>query len=169
MASENAISAVSRTLVWLLVQSGPGPEYGLSEADFVLVQADDLLRRRPQRGISVLLHRVSLNVVQRDQAPRRRGLENVPRSLPLELHYLIIPWAASAELQHGLLGWTLRFFERCASLGEDLLNQCSPGSFGPEESVPLLADPPEPALEAFVRAGLVLPPSAGLVARVLMS
>ncbi|GAB4177743.1 MAG: hypothetical protein OHK0026_05260 [Rhodocyclaceae bacterium] len=169
MASENAIAAVSKSLVWLLAQGGPGPEYGLAEADIALVQPDELLRRRPQRAITVLLHRVSLNVSQRDQTPRRRALEGGPRSLPLELHYLVTPWAASAELQHGLLGWTMRFFERCPSLSEDILNQVWPGSFGPEESVPLLADPPEPACEALARAGLVLPPSAGLVARILMS
>lgn len=169
MASENAIVAVSKSLVWLLAQGCPRQEFGLSEGDFVLVQAEDLARRRPQPGVSVLLHRVRLNIAQRDQSPRRRGLDDVPRALPLELHYVITPWAQNAELQQSLLGWVMHFFERCPSLGEDLLNQVWPGSFGPDESVPLIADAPESSTELLARAGVILPPSAALVARVLMS
>jgi len=169
MASENAIAAVSQSLVWLLAQGCPRRAFGLADADFVLVQASEIERKRPTRGISVLLYRVTVNVSMRDQAPRRRVLNTGPRSLPLELHYLITPWADSAESQQKLLGWVIRFLERCPAINDDVLNQTIPGAFSPGESVQLVADSLEYAGSTLNGLGPTLPPSAAYAARLLMS
>jgi hypothetical protein len=168
MATENAISAVSRSLVWLLAQGCPKKTFGLTERDFMLAQAVDLERKRPTRGLSVLLHRVTLNVSMRDQSSRRRVLETGPRALPVELHYLITPWAETAEVQQSLLGWVIRFFERCQSVSDDVLNQVVPGTFGTSETVQIVPDAIDGVESRLSVNGIMLPPSAYYVARLLI-
>lgn len=107
MARSQAIAAVSATLLGLLRDSYPRDEFGPS-LTFELYQPrnfDDPMRE----GIAICLWRAAPNGNRRnfptrtDQFGRRlRG------SIPMDLYYLIVPFADQAERQQRLLGWVIR-------------------------------------------------------------
>jgi hypothetical protein len=63
--------------------------------------------------------------------------------LPVDLFYLMTPWAKTAEMQHLLLGWAMRAIEDSPSLPPALLNAHFPDvrPFRNDETVDLIHDP----------------------------
>jgi hypothetical protein len=141
MASTAALSVVGRALTGLLAESCPRDQW--DGALFELYQAANF--RSPMReGVSLYLYRVIPSGVRRNLAPRpgAGGKLNRPR-LPVALHYLVTPWARSAERQHELLGWALRTFDDTTTLDATFLNSFATGGqvvFGPDESVTLVLE-----------------------------
>jgi hypothetical protein len=141
MATFNAVAAVSRALLGLIEEHCPpglllNPEYKLYHApDF----------ERPMgEGFSLFLYRVSINASMRNLPPRRTpdGRRYRP-SLPLDLHYLLTPWAADPERQQRMLGWSMRFLEDLGTLPAGLLNHYvqETDTFRAEEAVEVVCDP----------------------------
>jgi hypothetical protein len=141
MATYNAIAAVSRAMLGLIEEHRP-PEL-LINPEFKLYHAPDF-ERPMSEGFSLFLYRVSINAAVRNLPPRRTadGRRYRP-SLPLDLHYLLTAWAADAERQQRMLGWSMRFLEDLGTLPSGLLNHYmhETDTFRPEEAVELVCDP----------------------------
>jgi hypothetical protein len=96
-----------------------------------------------EEGISLYLYRVTINTSRRNLAKRTdvRGKTFRP-SLPVDLFYMVTPWARTAARQQRLLGWAMRVLEDINTLPANLLNRYGEsGSFRPNESVELICEP----------------------------
>ncbi|MCW7541909.1 DUF4255 domain-containing protein [Aquabacterium sp. A7-Y] len=145
MASYLAIAAVARTLLRLIEQQCPRDEF-TSAPTFSLYQSHDFGSAAVQEGFSLMLYRVTLNGA-RNQPPRRAADGTLRRpALPLDLHFLLTPWAGEAERQLRLLGWAMRFLEDNAVLPANQLNHSlsrrEQPAFESDETVELSCDPP---------------------------
>lgn len=121
MASFQAIAAVSATLLGLLRDSYPRDEFG-SSLPFELYQArnfDDPMRE----GIAISLWRATPNGSRRNFPTRTDAHGRRFRgSLPIDLYYLIVPFAEQAERQQRLLGWVLRAMHELGPMAPTHLN-----------------------------------------------
>ncbi len=119
------------------------PRALLISPEFKLYHAADF-ERPMSEGFSLFLYRVSINASVRNLPPRRTadGRRYRP-SLPLDLHYLLTPWAGDGERQQRMLGWGMRFLEDLGTLPAGLLNHYvqETDSFRPEEAVEIVCDP----------------------------
>jgi hypothetical protein len=90
-------------------------------------------------GLSLFLYRVTVNTIQRTPLPRPgpKGRQRRPQ-LPLDLHFLLTPWADHASLAQAILGWTMRTIEDTAVLPAGLLNAVSDGVFNDDETVEIV-------------------------------
>jgi hypothetical protein len=145
MATYHAIAAIGQALVRLLTDASKG-EADFANATFRLAQAADFQESADGLGVLVFLYRVAANGARRNLPPRHRpGLARTRPPLPLDLYYLLSPWAANADTQQRLLGWTMRTLDDTPILPVALLNadDASPDeqTFYPEEAVELVYDP----------------------------
>lgn len=151
MASILAISAVSDVLVGLIRDSYPrapqdplDPAIGFPAGLEVGLYQPSNFESPMSEGFSVCLLRVDTNKTNRNLAPRRLPDGRVFRpSLPVDLHYLITPWARQASTQQRMLGWVMRFLEDLGTLSASHLNHFVPGNqtFGSNEALELISDP----------------------------
>ncbi|MCY1022095.1 Pvc16 family protein [Pyxidicoccus sp. MSG2] len=142
MATYAAISAVGQGVLALLEQSCPKPEF--EGAKFRLYQASDF-KAPMDEGVSLFLYRVMPSTVRRNLPGRvdSQG-RRTRRPLPLDLYYLLTPWAKTAVKQHRLLGWAMRQLEDTPTLTASFLNHYGTpetDTFLPEETVTLVYDP----------------------------
>ena len=141
MASYGAIAATGQALLGLLADALPKPEF--AAARFELYQAQDF-KTPLEDGVALYLYRVAVNGTQRNLPPRvlPDGRRFKP-GLPIDLHYLLIPWARDAVKQQRLLGWCMRTLEDTPILPAGLLNHYAPEpeTFHPGETVELITDP----------------------------
>jgi Pvc16 N-terminal domain len=137
MATYQAIATVGEAILGVLKDACPRPEF--EGAFFQLYQPNDFQKSPPaQEGISLYLYRIATNTTRRNPPPRIEPDGRRFRApLPLDLHYLLIPWAASAERQQWLLGWTMRALESTPTLSANILNHYGSGGevFHPSEAV----------------------------------
>ena len=136
MATYHAISAVGQAIVALLKTARSVPEF--AGAEVRLFHARDL-QKGLEEGVSVYLYRVTVSGARR-HLPAGQSPSGKPyrRPLPLDLYYLITPWARTAELQHLILGWSMRAIEDSPSFPPALLNSYVPDAFRPDEGVELV-------------------------------
>jgi hypothetical protein len=141
MASFRAIAAVSRAIQGLLENACPKDEFPL--AQFELYQESNFTKPMDE-GISIFLFRLAVNSSMRNLPPRIApdGTRYRP-SLPLDLHYIITPWAPDVQRQQRLLGWAMRTLEDTPILPSGLLNHFvpEPDTFASNENVELICDP----------------------------
>lgn len=144
MASYPAIAAVGTALVNLLKDAS---KTEFPQAKFKLFQAADFgdTNQFPApEGATVYLYRVTVNTSRRNLPPRTEldGTRTRP-PLPLDLHFIITPFATSAEKQYRILGWLMRVLEDTPILPAALLNEMEQDGafFDPDESVELQCDP----------------------------
>src|SRR5579884_3236255 len=136
MASYRAIEAVSQAIIGLLKAAPPPPE--LAQFDIKLYRPGSFSEDAPDPGISLYLYRISVNTVRRT-LPRpadQNGYRHRP-ALPVDLHYLLTPWAAMAETQQMLLGWSMRALEDTPLLSSAVLN---PAVFLPDETIEIVSE-----------------------------
>jgi hypothetical protein len=142
MASYHAIAAVGQAILGLLDDACPRDEF--PAAQFALFQAADFQNPQLKEGISLYLYRVIVNGTQRNR-PARVGPDGrrYRPSLPLDLHYLLTPWAGTAVRQQRMLGWCMRLLEDMAILPAGLLNHPGPepDTFLASETVELVCEP----------------------------
>lgn len=143
MASWNAIAATTRAILGLLEDGYPRDRFG--RLAFAPVHAADIAGDRAMPdGFTLCLYRVAVNGTRRGLPPRTApdGTRYRP-SLPLDLYYLLTPWAVDVEKQQRLLGWGLRRLEDQVVLPSGVLNRHlqEPDTFRADESVELVADP----------------------------
>jgi hypothetical protein len=172
MATWNAIAATSKALLAVLEEGFPRDRFPISPS-FDLVQPPRLAGNTAlPDGIAVCLWRVAVNP-RRSLPPRRTpdGRRCKP-SLPLDLHYLLVPSASAADTQQRLLGWALRELEDHPVLSSGELNRqlAEPAVFAPDEAVELVADPLALAdyLALWDKAKATLPVAMGYTARMLL-
>nr|WP_225937289.1 DUF4255 domain-containing protein [Myxococcus sp. RHSTA-1-4] len=143
VATYAAISAVGQGLVALLEQSCPKPEF--EGAKFRLFLASDFKTPPFEEGISLFLYRVTPSTTRRNLPGRvdSQG-RRTRRPLPLDLYYLLTPWAKTPAMQHRLLGWAMRLLEDTPTLTASFLNHYGTpeaDTFLPDETVTLVFEP----------------------------
>ncbi|HXH38587.1 MAG TPA: DUF4255 domain-containing protein [Thermoanaerobaculia bacterium] len=124
MAGAYAVAAVGKAILSLLASARPQPEF--ASAEFELYQAKNF-QQPMEEGIALYLHRITPANNVRNLPPRVApdGRRFKP-SLPIDLHYLLIPYARDAFKQQRLLGWAMRTLEDLTILNSGLLNQPGP-------------------------------------------
>ena len=97
-------------------------------------------------GVSVYLYRATVSGLQRNRRlpPGPDGTRRKP-PLPIDLHYLLTAWSStSVQIQHRLLGWSMRVLADYPILSAALLNHYSPGeddTFADGETLELSYNP----------------------------
>jgi len=142
VARHQAIAATTSALVGLLRDRYPREDFGTSLAVEPYLPRD--FETPMQDGFSLFLYRVTVNTTVRNMTARRApdGSRYRP-SLPLDLHYLITPWAESSERQQRLLGWAMRFLEDLNVLSAGHVNHyvAETDIFAPHEGLEIICDP----------------------------
>lgn len=139
MANFNAVGATSVALKEL-ISTYPRTAFG-EDLHVELYQTGNF--KDPMRkGFSIYLYRVAINGSVRNLSLRRKhdGSRYRP-SLPLDLYYLITPWAENTERQHCMLGWVMRMMEDIGVLSASHLNDHFVDTFMPTESVDIICEP----------------------------
>jgi len=122
MARFHAISAISEALAGL-IRDGCPPLVFPRVDDVSIYQARSFEETRTTDGFSVFLMRVGINSNVRNTRFRRAPDDRRFRpSLPVDLHYVITPWAQDAATQHRMLGWVMRMLEDLGTLSASHLN-----------------------------------------------
>ena len=169
MAADTAIHAVSATLLGLL-RDYCRPALNAEFFDFFHPQ--DYRAKPEKQGFSLMLYRVGVNATLRNLPPRRdaQGRRTRP-SLPLDLFYMLTPWARSADTQQLMLGWAMRFLEDHTVIPGSVVNvyaasECMRG----DEAIELVCDPLPMAdyLSLWDRLEPAMQTSATYVARMVL-
>jgi len=143
VATWNAIAATTRAILGVLEDAYPRERFG--KLAFAPAHAAQFTGdKAPADGCTLYLYRVGTNATRRNLPPRVApdGTRYRP-SLPVDLHYLLTPWASDVEMQQRLLGWAMRQLEDHTILPAGLLNKYlqEPDVFRPDETVELVSDP----------------------------
>ena len=171
MAKHQAIAATSTALAGLIRDRYPREEFGAGlEVD--LYQTRNF-ETPMQDGFSIYLYRVAVNGAARNLPLRRSpdGRRFRP-SLPLDLYYMITPWAQDVERQHRMLGWVMRLMEDQGVLSAGHLNHYMPetDTFLPNEGLEIICEPLTLTdyLTLWDRLRPRLPPSATYALRMVL-
>jgi hypothetical protein len=140
MATYHAIAAVSLAILGLLRDACPRSDF--PAAEFLLYHSSNF-EKPMEEGVSLYLYRTTVNATLRNLPPRLApDGQRYRASIPLDLHYLLTPWAKDPERQQRLLGWSMRVLEDASILPAGLLNYQMRESetFHPNETVELICD-----------------------------
>ena len=142
MANFRAIGAIGAALTGLIRDRYPRAEFGPS-LNVELYQTGNF--HSPMKdGFSVFLYRIAINGAIRNLPVRRTPDGGTFRpSLPLDLFFMITPWAEDAERHHRMLGWVMRMMEDLSVLSASHLNHyiAETDTFGPTESIDIICEP----------------------------
>jgi len=155
----NSIAAAGKSLERLLTAGFaqlPVPVPGKT-TKAVLVRTEDFdstsistVIVRP--ALSIFLYRVDFNKTMRAAWAGVTAHDGVPH-LPLDLHFLLTPWADNAEAEASILGRAIQLLDTTALLSGPLLHQS--GEWAPNEAIQVLID--ELSTEAVMRTFDSLP------------
>ncbi len=113
---------------------------------FELYQAGDFKSEASvKEGVTFYLYRVAINGARRSLPPTTAPDGRRYRAaLPVDLYYLLTPWAKSAAKQHRLLGWAMRQLQDLPIIPASLLNHYVPeaDTFRQQESIELVCESP---------------------------
>lgn len=140
MASRQAIGSVGQAILGVLADACPKPEF--AGARFELFQPINF-QNPIEEGISLFLYRVTVNTTRRSIPPRTESTgTRFKGPLPIDLNYMLTPWARTADRQHRLLAWAMRVLQDNPVLGSGVLNHYGTDSnvFRTDEAVELLVD-----------------------------
>jgi hypothetical protein len=171
MANFRAIAAISAALAGLIRDYYPRDEFGPGLMVTPYQTRD--FENPMQEGISIYLYRVAVNGTVRNLSVRRTpdGRSYRP-SLPLDLYFMITPWAQDVERQLRMLGWVMRLMEDLAVLSAGHLNHylAETDTFAPHEGIELICEPLTLSdyLTLWDRLRPRLPASATYTARVVL-
>jgi len=134
-----AISSACDAVVRLLQQSWRPELFDDAALTFAVYRTQDFATPM-ETGVSLFLYRVMVNAAQRTP-PAPPAPDGRPRRtlLPLDLHFVLIPWAKDASLEQEILGWLMRTLEDTPILPAGLLNSRAPDVFRPDETVEIVA------------------------------
>lgn len=138
MATYRAVGATCEAIVRLLQQSWRREIFDGTDLQFAVYRTGDFATPM-DAGVSLYLYRVMVNTVQRTPPPKP-GPGNRRRrpQLPLDLHFLLTPWAKDASLEQVILGWMMRTLEDIPILPSGLLNTLTAGVFDSDETVEIV-------------------------------
>jgi hypothetical protein len=138
MATSKVIHDLGETLVYLL-RAGIPPGH-VDPANIFVATPDNFqdLTPPPKPTITVFLFRVAVNSEMRNSPPRLLpdGRRTRPL-LPLELSYMITPWAKDTRDEYRIIGLVLQIFYDRAELGPADLQGTA---WSPEDSVQLILE-----------------------------
>ena len=147
MAGYQAIRAVGESVLAMMQDTCPLAALQLpagtkfEHASFNTLVADP----RPPEGFYLCLWRVGIGGSPRKLPPRRTAAGQLYKpSLPVDLYYLLLPIASSADKQALMLGWALGFMNDLPTLSGETINRYTKGEpsvFDAGESVELIAEP----------------------------
>lgn len=138
MASYRAVGATCEAVVRLLQQLWRPELFDAADLQFRVYRTKSFATPM-ETGVSLFLYRVGVNGVQRTPpAPPVPGGPARRTQLPLDLHFLLTPWAKEASLEQEILGWVMRAIEDTPSLPAGLLNSVTPGVFDAAETVEIV-------------------------------
>lgn len=148
MAQHDAIRALGESVLEMMRLACPLNDLQLEpQTAFAFASFNALINTTPAppEGFYLCLWRVGISGMPRMLPPRRMpgGLVFKP-SLPLDLYFLLLPIAGSADKQAQMLGWALGFMHTLPPLTGETINRYAKGSpnvFAAVESVELIADP----------------------------
>jgi hypothetical protein len=144
LATYPAIAATGLAVVGLLKDASAGTEFADLRID--LLQAGDFQAGPPiSEGISLYTYRVAVNTSRRNLPPTTGPDGRRYRApLPLDLYFLLSPWAKTAVRQLRILGWAMRELQNTPILPAGLLNHYGPehDTFRPSEAVELFCESP---------------------------
>ena len=159
MANLNSISATGKSIERLLTAAfsdPPVPVSGKTTKAF-LIRTEDFdqssnssIILRP--ALSIFLYRVDFNKSMRAAWSGVTYHDGVPH-LPLDLHFLLTPWADNAESEHAILGRAMQCLDSTPILSGPLLHQS--GEWAPNEAIQLVME--EISTEAVMRTFDSLP------------
>src|SRR6266487_3966029 len=139
MATYRAVEASCEAVVRLLQQSWRRDLFESRDLLFQVYQTQDFATPM-STGVSLFLYRVTVNTIQRTPVPRPGPKGRLRRpQLPLDLHFLLTPWADHSSLAQAILGWMMRAIEDTAILPAGLLNAVTDGVFDDDETVEIVA------------------------------
>lgn len=142
MARHQAIAAAAATLERLIRERYPRPPFGtLTVATY---QFKDIEKGIADEGFAIVLWRVTINSQRRARGPRTDIYgQSFRPSLPVDLSFMIMPIANTAEKQLRMLGWVMRALEDAGPLTAAQLNHSLSETdiFAPDEEVDLVCDP----------------------------
>jgi hypothetical protein len=147
MAHYRAIAAALAALEGLLDERYPRDEEGFGGTlDIRRIQPKDIdnIAANGPAGIGILLWRVTINQQRRNQPPRTDiDGKRYKASIPIDLSIMLIPFAASAEVQHRILGWAMRALGDAGPLKATQLNEYlkEDDVFAETEEIDLVCDP----------------------------
>lgn len=141
MAGFSAIAAAAKSLERLLTQrfaiDVPVNQQGVT-TKAVLVSSDDFdiggtsVIKPPV--LSIFLVRVDVNHVMRS-AWSAVGADDGRSHLPLDLHFLLTPWASNAEHEQRILGSAMRCLDETPVLAGPLLDTTHAAGFAADEAL----------------------------------
>jgi hypothetical protein len=142
MAQHQAIAAVGAALRGLIRERYPRDLFNTLTVE--VYQAKEIEKGITGDGFAILPWRVTINTQRRARGPRTDvfGRRFKP-SLPIDLSFLVIPVAASAEKQLRMLGWVMRALEDASAITASQLNDylTEDDIFTADEDVDLVCDP----------------------------
>src|SRR4051794_17441293 len=108
MATSQAIRDTGETLRTVLVAGG-GPSVPPLTVEVTTSDAFSSFQSPQQPAITIFLHRITVHPEMRNAVPRRLPDGSITRPLlPLELSFMITPWARSTSDEHLLAGLVLQ-------------------------------------------------------------
>jgi hypothetical protein len=155
----NSIAAAGKSLERLLTAGFAQPPIPVpgKTTKAVMVRTEDFdstsistVIVRP--ALSIFLYRVDFNKTMRAAWAGVTAHDGVPH-LPLDLHFLLTPWADNAEAEASILGRAIQVLDTTALLSGPLLHQS--GEWAPNEAIQVLID--ELSTEAVMRTFDSLP------------
>ena len=161
MGDHASISAVGKSIERLLnagfreIEPLPGEPIGTTKA--VLVRSEDFDKANvaasiPAPGLSIFLYRVDFNKAMR-AAWSGVGFHDGRTHLPLDLHFLITPWAKNAEHELCILGRAMQCLETRPILSGPLLHPLA--NWATNEAIQIVLE--EVSTEAVMRTFDSLP------------
>jgi hypothetical protein len=138
MATYQAVGATCEAIMRLQQQSWRSDLFQGTDLQFKVYRTRDFATPM-DAGVSLFLYRVTVNGVQRTPpAKPLPGGRQRRTQLPLELHFLLTPWAKDASLEQLILGWMMRALEDTPVLPAGILNTVIPGVFDTDETVEIV-------------------------------
>lgn len=154
MANLHSIAATGKSLERLLTAAFSEPPVPVPHRTTraFLIRTEDF-DQAPNAGsiinrpaLSIFLYRVDFNKTMRAAWSGVSYHDGLPH-LPLDLHFLLTPWAENAEDEHAILGRAMQCLDSTAILSGPLLHQS--GGWAPNEAIQLVME--EISTEAVMR------------------
>lgn len=145
MANFSGVAAVGKSLERFLSAcfidpTVPAPVPGMT-TKAVLARTEDFRNGGVDQisppCLSILLYRIDYNKTMR-AAWSAVGSQDGRGHLPLDLHYMLTPWASDPEFEHRIIGRTMQCLETTPILSGPLLTPA--GDWAPNETIQLLLE-----------------------------
>jgi len=143
MADYRAISTVCEAIIRQLRATYRPELINNQRLEFKVCLTPELISRSRtiRAGVTLFLYEVRQDAARRNVPPRRTDEGRLePPALQLELRFLLTAWAREAHTQQAIAGWMMRLMEDNPLLPATVLNNVTPASFQPDETVQIVLD-----------------------------